>query len=82
MNTYKFDDLPNSETVASVSTFLISAWFLVAAGAMLREPSVDEQQRALAAKTPVVTVREITAYAEQPRVTIEVVAKRDSARVS
>ena len=82
MNTYKFDELPSSETVASMTTFLISAWFLVAAGAMLREPSVDQQQRALAAKTPVVTVREIMAYAEQPRVTIEVVAKRDSARVS
>jgi len=82
MNTYKFDELPSSETVASMTTFLISAWFLVAAGAMLREPSVDQQQRALAAKTPVVTAREITAYAEQPRVTIEVVAKRDSARVS
>ena len=82
MNTYKFDELPSSETVASVTTFVISAWFLVAAGVMLREPTVDEQQRALAAKTPVVTVREITAYAEQPRVTIEVVAKRESARVS
>ena len=82
MNTYKFDELPSSETVASMTTFLISAWFLVAAGAMLREPSVEQQQRALASKTPVVTVREITAYAEQPRVTIEVVAKRDSARVS
>ena len=82
MSNYKFDELPNSESVATLTSFLISAWFLVAAGAMLKEPSVDQQQRALAAKTPVVTVREITAYAEQPRVTIEVVAKRESARVS
>jgi len=57
---------------------------LVAAGAMLAEPSVDSQVRALAAKTPVVTVRQITARAEQPdtRFTIEVVAKRDAGRVS
>jgi hypothetical protein len=82
MSTYKFDDLPSSESVATLTSFLISAWFLVAAGAMLAEPSVDQQQRALASKTPVVTVRQVASYAEQPRVTIEVVAKRDSARLS
>jgi len=82
MSNYKFDELPNSESVASLTTFVISAWFLVAAGLMLAEPSVDEQQRSLATKTPVVTVRQVASYAEQPRVTIEVVAKRESARVS
>jgi hypothetical protein len=84
MSTYKFAELPSNESVASATTFLISAWFLVAAGAMLAEPSVDSQVRALTAKTPVVTVRQITAQAEQPdaRFTIEVVAKRDAGRVS
>ena len=84
MNSYKFADVPSEESVASWTTFLISAWFLVAAGAMLAEPTVEEQTRALQAKTPVVTVRAIAAYAEQPdaRFTIEVVAKRDTARVS
>ena len=82
MSTYKFDELPNTESVASLTSFLISAWFLVAAGLMLAEPSVEQQQRAIASKTPVVTVRQVASYAEQPRVTIEVVAKRDSARLS
>ena len=86
MNTYKIAETTSSESVASLTTFLISAWFLVAGGVMLAEPSVDEQLRAVQAneaKTPVVTVREITAYAEpQARETIVVVAKREAARVS
>ena len=82
MNSYKFAEVPSNESVASLTTFLISAWFLVAAGAMLAEPSVEDQARAIAAKTPVVTVREITAYAEPHREVIEVVAKRDTGRVS
>jgi len=81
MSNYKFAELPSNESVASLTTFLISAWFLVAAGAMLAEPSVEDQARALAAKTPVVTVREITAYAEPVRETIVVEAKRDAGRV-
>ena len=84
MSTYKFADMPSNESVASLTTFLMSAWFVVAAGAMLAEPSHESQVRAIAAKTPVVTVRQITAHAEQPdaRFTIEVVAKRDAGRVS
>ena len=84
MSTYKFADVPSNESVASLTTFLMSAWFVVAAGAMLAEPSHESQVRAIAAKTPVVTVRQITAHAEQPdaRFTIEVVAKRDAGRVS
>jgi hypothetical protein len=83
MSNYKFVELPSNESVASVMTFLVSAWFVLAGAAMLAEPSVDQQVKALAAKTPVVTVRQLTAFAEpEARFTIEVVAKRDGARVS
>ena len=84
MSTFKFADLPSNESVASLTTFLISSWFLVAAGVMLTEPTVESQARAIAAKTPVVTVRQLTAQAEQPdaRFTIEVVARREAGRVS
>jgi len=84
MSNYKFAELPSNESVASVTTFLISAWFVLAGGAMLVEPSVDSQARALSAKTPVVTVRQLTAQADQPdvRFTIQVVAQRDAGRVS
>ncbi len=60
MSAYRFAEVPSNESVATVMTFLVSAWFLVAAGAMLAEPSVDQQARALQAKTPVVTVRTLS----------------------
>ena len=85
MSAYRFAELPSNESVATLSTFLVSAWFLVAAGALLAEPSVDQQARALHAKTPVVTVRTLSTadYAEpDARFTIQVVAKRGSAGVS
>ena len=85
MSAYRFAELPSNESVATLSTFLVSAWFLVAAGALLAEPSVDQQARALQAKTPVVTVRTLStaAHAEpDARFTIQVVAKRGSAGVS
>ena len=85
MSAYRFAELPSNESVATLATFLVSAWFLVAAGAMLAEPSVDPQARALHAKTPVVTVRALSTaeYAEpDAHFTIQVVAKRGSAGVS
>ena len=85
MSAYRFAEVPSNESVATVMTFLVSAWFLVAAGAMLAEPSVDQQARALQAKTPVVTVRTLsTAEYTEPdaHFTIQVVAKRGSAGVS
>ena len=84
MSNYKFAELPSNESVASVTTFLISAWFLMAAGAILVEPSVEDQAKALASRTPVVTVRQLNAQADIPdaRFQIEVVAKRDAGRVS
>jgi hypothetical protein len=80
MNTYQFAQMPSNSSVATLVSFVVSAWFLVAAGAMLAEPSVGEQARALQAKTPVVTVRQLSAASEnaQPEVrfVVEVAAKR------
>jgi hypothetical protein len=79
MSTFRFADVPSNDSVASLVTFLVSAWFLAAGGAMLAEPSVDSQARAIQAKTPTVTVRQISvSEAVQPdaRFTINVVAQR------
>jgi len=38
MNDYKFTQYPSNSSVASGITMLVSAWFLVAAGAILSDP--------------------------------------------
>jgi hypothetical protein len=85
MSTYRFAEVPSNESVASLTTLLVSAWFLVAAGAMLAEPTVESQARALATRTPVVTVKQLSAVdLVQPdaRFTIEVAARRTGGGVS
>ena len=83
MSTYKFAQIPGNETVASLTYLLVSAWFTVAAGAILAEPSVEQQARAAHARTPEVNVRMISAQTEpDARFQIQVVAKRGAARVS
>jgi hypothetical protein len=85
MRPFNFAEIPSNESVASTVTLLVSAWFTLAGGAMLTEPTVDSQVRALGAKTPVVTVRQIAAMQEQQpeaHFTIHVVAERTAARVS
>ena len=39
MNTYRFPTYPSTSSVAAGVTILVSAWFLVAAGAILSDPS-------------------------------------------
>lgn len=39
MNDYRFAEYPSNSTVASGVTLLVSAWFLVAAGAILADPA-------------------------------------------
>jgi len=47
MNAYQFlAKLPSNGSVASVVTLLVSAWFLVAAGAILTDPTSVYTQRA------------------------------------
>ena len=85
MSPFKFAQVPSNDSVASLVTLIVSAWFLMAAGAMLAEPSVDQQARSMHAKTPVVSVRQVSAMQEeQPdaRFTIHVVAQRSALGVS
>ncbi len=84
MSPFKFAEVPSNDSVASAVTFLVSVWFLAASGALLAEPTVEAQSRALA-KTPVVTVKQLSVTeVVQPdaRFTIHVVAQRASGKVS
>ena len=82
MSQYKFAEVPSNDTVASFVTLLVCAWFTAAGGAILAEPSAEEQARA-AHRTPVVTVRQL-AVQELPAVreTVTVVASRSGKQVS
>ena len=78
MSPFKFAEVPSNDSVASLVTFLVSAWFVAAGGAMLSEPAWESQARAYA-KTPEVTVKQLSVtQVEQPdaKFTIQVVAQR------
>ena len=84
MSQYKFAEVPSNDTIASVVTLLVCAWFTAAGGAILAEPTVDHQARA-AHRTPVVTVRQVAVMQEQQpavRESMTVVASRGGQRVS
>jgi hypothetical protein len=84
MSAFNFVKMPTTDTVASVVTLLVCAWLTAANGAILAEPSVEQQARA-AHRTPVVTVRQIAVVDESVpavRETVTVVASRSGQRVS
>lgn len=67
MNAYRFPEYSSSSSVASGVTMLVSAWFLVAAGAILTDPPSPYTQR------PIVTVANtanmaVAEQAQSPRV--------------
>ena len=77
MSTYKFANLPDNSSVDFGVTALVSVWFLVAAGAILTDPSSVYSHRApaLQAKAaPAATV----AIAPEARLTIMVVGRRSA----
>jgi hypothetical protein len=91
MNTlmdYKFAEFKSESSVASGVTMLVSAWFLVAAGAILADPPSPYTQRTVvqeaAAPSAVTTIAEapsaklipVVATAPAARFTITVEAKR------
>ena len=45
MNQYRFPEYSSSTSVANGVTMLVSAWFLVAAGAILTDPASPYTQR-------------------------------------
>ena len=78
MSQFQFAKIPGNDTIASVVTLLVCAWFTAAGGAILAEPSVEQQARA-AHRTPIVTVRQVAVMQEQQpdvRFTVQVVASR------
>ena len=80
MSQFKFAEIPSNDTVASVVTLLVCAWFTAAGGAMLAEPSVEQQARN-AHRTPIVTVRQIAVVEPAVRETVTVVASREQPAV-
>jgi hypothetical protein len=79
MNAYQFlARLPSNGSVASVVTLLVSAWFLVAAGAILTDPtSVYTQRPMVSAQAGQARVAEaVTPATPQAHTTIMVVAAR------
>lgn len=77
MNAYKFAGYPSSSSVASGVTILVSVWFLVAAGAILSDPSSPYTQRKeVRAAAPVKTAS--AALVPQMHDTIHVSAKRSA----
>ena len=91
MNTlmeYKFAEFKSESSVASGVTILVSAWFLVAAGAILADPAspytqrpVMQQEQAPAvvttiAEAPAPKLVPVVASAPAARFTITVEAKR------
>ena len=80
MNTYRFADLPSNSSVASLVTFLVSGWFLIAAGAILSDPPSIYTQRPQAqvvgSAQSVEAQRNAAVIAPEAKFTILVVAKR------
>jgi len=62
-STYEFPArLPSNDSVSAGVTFLVSAWFLVAAGAILGDPASPYTQRERATEVIVSEVKPIAAY--------------------
>ena len=55
MKAFKFADYPNNESIASSVTLLVSAWFLVAACAILADPASPYTQRDARMASPITT---------------------------
>jgi hypothetical protein len=77
MNEYRFAEYPSNSSVASGVTLLVSAWFLVAAGAIIADPASPYTQRPaavaqVAAPAPAV----VAAATPAAYFTIKVEAKR------
>jgi hypothetical protein len=74
MNTYRFAGLPSNSSVAGIVTLLVSAWFVLAGGAILTDQ--HSEQTVENARAPAARLAEIPAEA---RMTIVVEARRSTA---
>jgi len=81
MNAYRFADYPSNSVVAAGVTVLVSAWFLVAAGAILTDPPSPYTQRPQATPERVAMAGEVLQrHSAVPHVhyTVMVVGKRSA----
>ena len=78
MNAYRFAAYPSNSAVAAGVTFLVSAWFLVAAGAILSDAPSQYTQRVVPQTEQVAMNAAPQAKAATPHVhyTVMVVGKR------
>jgi len=82
MNTlmeYKFAEFKSESSVASGVTILVSAWFLVAAGAILADPASPYTQRPVMQQAQAPAVVTTIAEAPAPKL-VPVVASAPAAR--
>ena len=76
MNAYKFTQYPSNASVASGVTLLVSAWFLVASGAILAEPAHPAHPVHTVHAAPAAAAN--VAIAPEARFTITVEASRSA----
>jgi hypothetical protein len=76
MNEYRFADYPSNSSVANGVTLLVSAWFLVAAGAILSDPVSPYTQRPVATQAAAPAATMVAGIAPATYFTITVEAKR------
>jgi len=76
MNEYRFAEYPSNSTVANGVTLLVSAWFLVAAGAILADPASPYTQRPVVTEAAAPAPTTVAAIAPATYFTITVEAKR------
>jgi hypothetical protein len=79
MNTFRFARIPSHSSVVAGVTTLVSAWFLVAAGAIMVDPGTDS----IRVDPPREELRQAAAIPDIPEAAREkiVVTARRSARV-
>ena len=92
MNNYRFAAYPSHASIAAGVTIVVSVWFLVAAGAILSDPSSPYTRKEVRATAPVQAAEAeapavfekmyVTAPASQVPDTIQVFAKRPKARAA
>lgn len=77
MNAFRFAAYPSNDLIAAGVTVLVSAWFLVAAGAILGDPASPYTQRVVEPQTTQVAMAEAPAHGT-PLVhyTVRVMGKR------
>ena len=76
MNAFKFAAYPSNDLVAAGVTVIASAWFLVAAGAILNDPASPYTQRVVAKPAQVAMLEAPARGIPHVHYTVRVMGKR------